>query len=252
MLRKFYRTYIHSPLLDRSVYCILDMLTDIYAKWKNYSFPENYIRRWKLDMLNELYEKETVALFRKTVKPGMVVVDIGAHIGYCSRIAASLVRKSGTVHAFEADPENFSLLKKNTKHFKRIVRHQIAIAEKAGEVDFYHYDDKSGAHSTLPNVPLQFEKKKIVVPSTDIDSYLKERAVSSVDVIKMDIEGGEFAALRGMRNTLTEAKFLFTEFAPAWIEAGGNSPREFLRSIGMYGFHIFAITQDGLVKLSPE
>jgi|SRR3989344_2043279 len=251
MLRKIYRKLVHSPLLDRSIYVVLDALTDTYAFVRGYAFPKNYIRRWKLDMLGELYERETVVLFRKTVKREMVVVDIGAHIGYYARIASSLVGHNGVVHAFEADPENFVLLERNTRHSAQIRRHKIAIADKAGTIDFYHYNDKSGAHSTLPNVPLQFEKRKITVPATDLDAYLKEHGVTHVDVIKMDIEGGESAALRGMEQTLRGVRFLFTEFAPAWIEAAGSSPLSFLESIEAHGFDIFAITPRGLTKLSP-
>ncbi len=250
-LRTLYRRFIHSPALDRAIYAVLDSLTDLFALILRFSFPKNYMRRWKLDMLWELYEKETVVLFRRTVKPGMVVVDIGAHIGYYARIASLLVSKSGTVHAFEADSENFALLEKNTRRAKRVARHKIAVTDTVGTIDFYHYDDKSGAHSTLPNAPLQFEKRKITVSSTDLDSYLQEKGVTRVDVIKMDIEGGESAALRGMRHTLAGARYLFTEFAPAWIEAAGSSPLSFLHSIEAHGFQIFAITPNGLVKLSP-
>ena len=84
-----------------------------------------------------------------------------------------------------------------------------------------------------------------------IDAYLKEHGVTHVDVIKMDIEGGESAALRGMEQTLRGVRFLFTEFAPAWIEAAGSSPLSFLESIEAHGFDIFAITPRGLTKLSP-
>ncbi|MDO8594536.1 MAG: FkbM family methyltransferase [bacterium] len=251
MLRRLYRTYIHSPRIDRGVYALLDALTSAYALSRGYSFPKNYIRRWKLDMLRELYEKETIALFRRTITPGMVVVDIGAHIGYYARIASVLAGRNGKVQAFEADPENFALLEKNTRRFKNIERHKIAVSDKTGTIDFYHYDDKSGAHSTLPNVPLQFEKRKLSVPATDLDSYLRKSVSGRVDVIKMDIEGGESAALRGMPQTLRDVRFLFTEFAPAWIEAAGSSPLAFLQSIEGYGFAIFAVTENGLVKLSP-
>lgn len=251
MLREIYRTHIHAPALDRGIYRVLDGLTNAYAAVKGYSFPRNYIRRWKLDMLFERYEKETVALFRKTVTPGMTVVDIGAHIGYYTRIAAKLVGRKGAVYGFEADPENFSLLKKNTSRFKNSELVPFAIADKEGVIDFYHYDDKSGAHSTLQNVPLPFQKRKIAVNAVSLDRWLQKRGITRVDIIKMDIEGGESAALSGMRETLKRTHALFTEFAPAWIEAAGSTPREFLQTIESHGFTIHAITPLGRVILSP-
>lgn len=251
MLRNMYRRYIHAPALDRCIYRVLDALTNVYAKIVGYTFPKNYIRRWKWDMLFELYEKDTCALFKKTVKPGMTVIDIGAHIGYYSRIAAKRVGRAGVVYAFEADPENFALLKKNTRHFTNVKLCPLALSDRTGTIDFYHYDDKSGAHSTLPNVPLDFKKRKLTVPSSDLDSFLAHEGVRRVDVIKMDIEGGETAALCGMARTLSRTKVLVTEFAPAWIEATRSTAVEFLQMIESCGFIIHAITPTGLVTLSP-
>src|SRR3989338_3786367 len=250
-LRTLYRTYIHAPALDRAIYAALDFLTDLLAKYKRFSFPKNYIRRWKLNMLFGLYERETYALFKKTITKGMVVVDIGAHIGYFTRLFSKLVGYGGEVLAFEADPTNFALLSQNTKGFKNVRTAQIAITDRVGIIDFYHYDDKSGAHSTLGNVPLDFSKRKLTVGATTLDSWLEKNGILRVDVIKMDIEGGEGAALSGMTRALKSARVLVTELAPAWVEASGNTPLAFLQSIEKHGFEISAITQSGLIKLSP-
>jgi len=250
-VRRLYRTYIHLPWLDTVLYALLERITDARALWHGFSFPVNYVRRWKLDMLSGLYEPGTYALFKKVIKSGMVIVDIGAHIGYFTRLFSACVGKSGKVYAFEADPENFALLEKNTSRLRNVERVQLAVADTRGVLQFYHYDDKSGAHSTLPNVPLNYAKRELTVQATDLDSWLKQKGISRVAVIKMDIEGGESAALRGMQDTLKKAKVLVTELAPAWVEAAGSAPLQFLQSIERLGFEIFAITENGLVKLSP-
>lgn len=251
MLRYLYKKYIHSPTLDRFIYRILDVMVNFYTRTRGYRFPKNYIRRWKLDMLHELYEKETVALFEEIVKPGMTIVDIGAHIGYFTRLFSKLSGENGMVYAFEADPTNFALLEHNTRGRKNVQLAQLALTDKTGVIDFYHYADKSGAHSTLPNVPLNFAKQKITVTSTTLDSWREKERTPRVDVIKMDIEGGESAAIRGMTRTLRDVKVLITEFAPAWIRASGSTSVNFLQSIEQHGFKISAITQGGLINLSP-
>lgn len=250
-LRTLYRKYIRSSAVDRSIYAVLDTLTNLLARVMRFSFPRNYIRRWKLNMLWGLYEPETVSLFEKIIRPGMTVVDIGAHIGYFTRLFSTLTGRQGKVLAFEADPENFGLLEKNTGHLRNVERIQLAVSESRGVLRFYHYDDKSGAHSTLPNVPLTFAKREITVEATDLDSYMAQKNIAHVDVIKMDIEGGESAALRGMTETLKKTKVLVTELAPAWVEAAGGTPVQFLQSIERAGFEIFAITEKELIKLSP-
>ncbi len=251
VLRAFYRKYVHSPAVDRTIYAALDSLTNLLARYRRFSFPANYIRRWKLNMLWGLYEPETYRLFKEIITPGMTVVDIGAHIGYFTRLFSKLAGTRGTVLAFEADPTNYALLSHNTRRCSNVLAVQVAITDNIGIIDFYHYDDKSGAHSTLPNVPLEYEKRKLAVISTTLDAYLREKGISQVDAIKMDIEGGEGAALKGMTHALKSARLLVTEFAPAWIEAAGSAPLAFLQGIERHGFEISAITKDGLVKLSP-
>ena len=58
------------------------------------------------------YERDTRILCQKLLHSGMTMVDVGAHIGYYSLLAAKLVGEEGKVYAFEPDPLNYSLLKK--------------------------------------------------------------------------------------------------------------------------------------------
>lgn len=252
MLRSLYTTYVRAPALDRFIRRVLDAAVNGYAQYRRFHFPENYIRHWKYDMLRSHYERETVALFSAIVKPGMTVIDIGAHIGYFTRLFSEAVGQRGRVYAFEADSENFALLRRNMGGRANAHLSPLAVAERAGMIDFYHYDDKSGAHSTLDNVPLPFAKRKMTVPSVTLDAWLRERGIGHLDVIKMDIEGGEGAALHGMQETLKTTGVLVTEFAPAWIEAAGSTPRAFLETIESHGFSISAILGNGLCPISSH
>lgn len=241
-LKSIYKKYISFPWLDLRLSHSLDTLTNWYSALQRYSFPANYIRRWKLDMLFGHYEEETSLLFKNKLRSGMQVVDIGAHIGYFTRIFSKLVGPHGKVYAFEADPENFALLKKNTRHLKNVVCYQTAISDRAGTIDFYHYDDKAGCHSILPDAPIEYAKRKITVPAITLDAFVKENGVTRVDFIKMDIEGGETAALRGMQNTLRKPDVsLVFEFAPEWVRKAGNEPLAMLRQLESQGFKLFVI-----------
>ena len=252
-LRKFYKAHIHSATMDKLIYNILDNAVNLYSAIRRYHFPANYIRRWKLDLLEDIYEKETMVLFKKILRPGMVVVDVGAHIGYFTRIFSKFAGSNGNVYAFEADPENFKVLERNTNFMPNVRRYPIAISDHSGTIDFYHCEEKAGCHSTLPNLPLDYKMKKISVDATDLDTVLEQAGVKHVDIIKMDIEGGEVAALKGMKKILEQKDItLIVEFAPAWIIAAGATPQGFLSEIASFGFNIFVITDKGLVKLNSN
>lgn len=250
-VRSLYRRHVHNPKLDQLIYKILDALTDIYCLARRYYFPKSYIRRWKLDMMQGLYEPETYDLFKKIIRPGMVIVDIGAHIGYFTRQFSDLAGPGGMVHAFEADPENFQVLSKNVGGRKNVKINRLAAADRAGDINFYHCEEKMGCHSLLPDIPLDYPKTKITVQAISLDDYLAQNKIERVDIIKMDIEGGETMAFAGMKNTLAKNDGLavVTEFAPRWIKTAGVEPLEFLKNLAAFGFEIHAITEKGLEKM---
>ena len=181
---------------------LIEFVVNLYAKLSNFSFPDKFTWKWKLEMLFHNYEKETTKIFKKIIKPGMTVVDIGAHIGYFTRLFSKLVGERGKVFAFEADPINFNFLKRNTSRLTNTTIINKAVSEQNGEINFYHIPNSTGCHSVIkPNRPAE----KITVPAVTIDSIMTEYNLSSIDIIKMDIEGGELLALAGMQNLLNKS-----------------------------------------------
>lgn len=203
-------------------------------------------------MLWELYEPETVALFKKIIKPDMTVVDVGAHIGYFTRIFSRLAGKNGIVYAFEADPENFSLLQKNTAHLKNVRIFKTAVTDKKGEISFYR-SEKTGCHSAIPHPEQQ--KEIIIVPSSDLDNLLLNQGeTQKIDLIKVDIEGGEMAALVGMLEILNTNQniALIIEFNPGCLKMTNTTPADFIKTLSNLKFKIFAVQANGLVEVSPQ
>jgi predicted O-methyltransferase YrrM len=62
------------------------------------------------------YEPEVSELLRRIVRPGMVLYDVGAHVGIHALYMAKLLKRSGSVYAFEAWPENYAVLERNIAH----------------------------------------------------------------------------------------------------------------------------------------
>ncbi|MEK7482439.1 MAG: FkbM family methyltransferase, partial [Patescibacteria group bacterium] len=159
-LKKLYKS---SPwFVRKTAILFFSLIVDIWAGLKRVHFPKKYNSEWasRLEMLSGNLEKETVALCKKILKPGMNAVDIGAHIGYYTMLFSKLVGKNGQVFAFEPEPENFQLLAENTGKYRNVKIFQKAISDKSGPLWFYRSEGKTACHSLLP---ADFRNEKIEV-----------------------------------------------------------------------------------------
>jgi FkbM family methyltransferase len=130
------------------------------------------------------------------ISSARTVVDLGANIGLFSYFA-SLKSPDAVIHAFEADPDTFAVLEKNlsavqNNHFLPV---NLAAGSEAGTIDFYS-STVSGWSSRYPVLGAQ-EARHIKVPSVRLSDYLREKGVTAVDVLKVDVEGAEYDILLG-------------------------------------------------------
>jgi FkbM family methyltransferase len=190
------------------------------------------------------YEKYETALFKRLVKKGMAVVDVGANVGYYTLLAAHLVGDEGKVFAFEPDPYNFDLLCKNIElnGFRNVIPVRKAVSSKSGKRKFFLDKNNLGGHSlSEANVRTG---ASITVEATSLDDYFKNTDYK-VDVIKMDVQGLEMEVLEGMTNMINRNDNLkiITEFWPMGIRNSGSSPMGFLNKLIECGFGLYQIGQ---------
>src|SRR3989344_1605836 len=226
-------------------FCLSEAVS-AWATLSNFSFPSKYTWRWKLDMLTGRYELETTRLFKHIVKPGMIVIDIGAHIGYFSRLAAKRVGKKGHIYAFESDPENRSLLMKNVARYPWVHIRDEAVSDIDGPIIFYHLKRSTGCHTTIPT---DERSEQFTVPATRLDTFFEKNRIQRVDLIKIDIEGGEIRALKGMLGVLRKKPRLIIEYNPSALARSGASDEALFELLQQYGYSISAITSKGLIPL---
>ncbi|OHA70172.1 MAG: hypothetical protein A3F15_00330 [Candidatus Wildermuthbacteria bacterium RIFCSPHIGHO2_12_FULL_40_12] len=204
---------------------------------------------------NLVHEKATTDLFKKTVKNGDVVVDLGANIGYFSLLASRLTGSQGKVFSFEPEPKNYNYLKKNIElnNYNHAQPFQKAVSDKNGTTKLFICDYDTGHHTINKQDGIQaysrgriVKERSIDIETVALDNFLKERT-NRVDVIKMDVEGAEMLALSGMDRVLKDNKDIkmIVEFFPLLIEKMGSDPKEFIRRlIQDYGFSIYIIPED--------
>ncbi len=142
------------------------------------------------------------------VKAKNPILDLGAHKGFFSIYASILNENSAQIYAFEAAEENFLEAKKNFKenHIKNVKIKNLAVWTEDTEKEFYFSED-SHNHSFYG----EGEGKKL--RCTCLESIFKKNRLEKVDLIKMDLEGAEFAIIENASlDLLKKIKTIFIEY----------------------------------------
>lgn len=202
-----------------------------------------------MSLLADQYEKGTTEFFKQFLRRGSVVMDVGAHVGYYTLLAAHLVGPEGRVYAFEPDPANYALLQRNIElnRFNNVVAIPKAIASKTAKLRLFRDSRGSDRHSLCRRSTTATEEEYVEVQATSLDDFLETEGWPHIDLIKIDIEGAEPMALEGMRRSLEKGDMpnLILEFGPLALEANGISPQGFLEHLVGLGFQILNIDDTG-------
>ena len=209
--------------------------------------------------VNANYEVFETAVLKKQIQKGDIVLDIGANIGYFTLIFANIVGPTGKVFAFEPDPNNFALLKRNIEvnNYKNVILVNKAVSNHNGKIKLYLSETNHGDHM-ISN--FDGTRSSIDIDCIKLDDFFKDYQ-RKIDFIKMDIQGAEFIALQGMSNILNSNQKLkmSTEFEPIRLKKCGVEAIHFLDLLSKHNFKfkdivtpikkVIPINVDNLLKL---
>lgn len=155
------------------------------------------------------YEAELQATLRELVQKGMTLYDIGANIGYISLMMARLSGREGKVFSFEALPTNLRRLNENISLNNMDSIIQVlpkAVIDKTRPVRFLSHSSTSMGKAAGSAGRAEKYDQEITVEGLALDDFVYKQKQPSPGIIKMDIEGGEVLAVKGMKRLLTECK----------------------------------------------
>lgn len=189
-----------------------------------------------------------IELLKKHIKSGDTVLDIGANIGFYATILSDIVGEKGKIHCFEPDTTNFNHLKKTTASYKNIIINNKAVGPKTEKLKIYTSKELNVDHRTYK--PEQYDKE-IEIDAVSIDDYLKG---TKVDFIKMDIQGFEMEAMKGMKDTLKNNPKvkMISEFWPYGLRKAGSSLPDFFNLLKELNFKIEILKENKLETLNLE
>jgi FkbM family methyltransferase len=194
------------------------------------------------------YSRDIVLLLNRILRPGMVVIDVGANIGEISLAAARRVGRTGRVYSFEPMASLYARLEEHTRvnGLRQITLVQKGLSDKQGTATLFRaselFEDGT-SHDGLGTLYPTSKRATAVseIEVTTLDQFSIDAGVDRLDLIKIDVEGAELAVLKGGVKTMRDLQpSIILELQSDTSENAGYSPREILtllESLG-YSFHI--------------
>ncbi|WP_314171491.1 FkbM family methyltransferase [Streptomyces winkii] len=195
-----------------------------------------------------VWEPHLTQWLRQQLKPGDVFVDVGANVGYFSVLGSFLVGPDGKVVAVEASP---ALHRRLVQHAcmngcRNLRTVNAAVSDEDETLKFVQASSRNtGATSSVPyEGPAESEFEVDAHPLTQL---LSDAEVEQARVIKIDVEGAEGAAVRGLGSALhrlrTDAEVV-VEVSPERMRTLGDSVDELLMAFTDHGFHAYRLVND--------
>ncbi len=194
------------------------------------------------------YEPEIEAVFRRLLRPGMGVVDLGANLGYFTMLAAHLVGPSGYVLSVEPNPDNVQLIEasRQLNRFDHVHVAQLAAGRRVGLL-MLNATYSNGTTSAI-GAGLDSVLTARTVACVPLDALVD--AGRRIDVIKIDVEGAEYNALLGGERLLTRDRpTIISEFSPGLLtDISGIDGPGYLGWLYGLGYGVAVVQPDGTLE----
>jgi FkbM family methyltransferase len=200
------------------------------------------------ELIYKSFEESEIHFVEKLLRPGMTVLDIGAHHGLYTLLTSKRVGPRGRVIAFEPSP----------RERRRLLRHlrvnlcsnvlvvPCALGDHTGEADLFLVEGRDDWFNSLRPPVVEERTCTVRVEVRRLDDVLAELGISQVDFIKLDVEGAELSFLHGATKLLQGASrpAILTEVQDLRTQAWGYPAREIIQFLLRAGYRWFALTVD--------
>lgn len=204
-----------------------------------------------LEILNfGTYEQDDALFLFKLAESDFTVFDVGANIGWYS-LNFSKIIKNGIIFSFEPIPVTLENLRENLllNNVSNIKLFNIALSNTNGEVDFYFNPDELGA-SSARNIKELDQINKVKCRTQTLDSFCIENEITKLDLIKCDVEGGEFFVFEGGLDTIKKYQpIVFTEMLRKWSAKFDYHPNKIIKYFSDLDYKCFIVNKNTIIEI---
>jgi tRNA (mo5U34)-methyltransferase len=200
-------------------------------------------------LLNGGFEKTELRFVEKLLRPGMIVLDIGAHHGLYSLLASKVVGRKGRVIAIEPSPRERRRLARHLRvnRCSNVHIESCAIGSESGPAEFFVVNGACDWGNSLRAPLVLGSTHQVRVEVRSIDDVLHRLGINRVDFLKIDIEGAELEALRGAARLLRgpARPAMLIEVQDLRTQPWGHRARDIVEHLSSLEYRWFALAPDG-------
>ena len=223
-------------------------LNDEIQFWWSYAVPYFDATRGFFDYWG--HDLGDLRFLWRTLRPGNVFLDIGAHHGVYSIVAAKKLGSNGTVVAFEPSSREYRRLRLHLQLNRSHLVHAepLALGSATSTRTFFQITSGDTTRGGLRPPASSDRVSEISVETARLDDYVSQSSLKRVDLVKLDVEGGEREVLGGASLVLTKFRPIFIcEVLDATTQAWGYNAHEIILMLQSLGFNWFEIRPDGSI-----
>lgn len=197
------------------------------------------------EMYQGIYEHQQTQWFKKYLRCGDVVIDIGASFGWYTTLSISLIGAKGKIFAFEPSPIANSVIENMIKESRLDNIHLVkaAVGDQNGKTQIFmptinYLHSPSEFRSGIDYIPIEAKVIKL-------DDFEPLKSIPKIKLVKIDVEGSEPDVLAGMENILKSGKiqYLMVEFNSYWLKMNKTTPQELHDKIIALGYAVIEETE---------
>lgn len=199
------------------------------------------------------YEHDYCNYWMKLASESRIIFDVGANVGVYSLLGAA-ANSQASLHSFEPTAEVFEALKANIEinGLNNIVTNQAAVGSSNGFGFLHQCAGSDGSNEGMNFVTsTNLEESDAVTPLISLDAYCQNNAIDRIDLMKIDIEGGEYDALLGAQNLLRKRAIgsIILELSEWAAKRSGHSTADIKGLLHDVGYKLYRLRNQMLIPI---
>lgn len=216
---------------------IQNQLINIYGVLNSYNFFSGrfgtLIQYLAYFTYKKLYEKN-INYLEISIKKNSTIIDVGANVGFYSKIFSRWVDKGGTVIAIEPECKNYKQLEKLSQNYRNIEPILAAATDKKKNLFLALNKTNPADH--------RIAQSGQSIAGISIDELMEDRSWPNVSLIKIDVQGHEMQVLKGSKETIIKNHpMIMVEIDDEALTSAGTIPDDVIDYIRQFGYSMYQI-----------